>query len=170
LEPAFFNARFATAVVGLGVFALATWVALRARELEQGKDHGSTWLKIAAVCVVAINVVALQAGVLEIETFWRIGAGPGGAQLQTALSISGYLMVYGAALLAVGFRFRSGFLRWQALGLLIFTIAKTFLYDVRSLSEGYRVASFLGLGALLMGVSFAYQKDWLGLRESGSEP
>jgi hypothetical protein len=25
--------------------------------------------------------------------------------------------------------------------------------------------SFLGLGALLMTVSFAYQKDWLALRE-----
>jgi len=27
------------------------------------------------------------------------------------------------------------------------------------------VLSFLGLGALLMAVSFAYQKDWLSLRE-----
>jgi hypothetical protein len=28
--------------------------------------------------------------------------------------------------------------------------------------------SFLGLGALLMTVSFAYQKDWLALRDTHS--
>jgi uncharacterized membrane protein len=72
-------------------------------------------------------------------------------------------MLYGAGLLAVGFWRRSGFLRWQALVLLVFTIFKTFLYDMRNLSEGYRVVSLLGLGALLMAVSFAYQKDWLNL-------
>ena len=32
---------------------------------------------------------------------------------------------------------------------------------MRNLSQGYRVVSLLGLGALLMAVSFAYQKDWL---------
>jgi len=73
-------------------------------------------------------------------------------------------MLYGAALLAVGFWRRSAFVRWQALLLLVFTIAKTFLYDLRNLSQGYRVLSFLGLGALLMAISFVYQKDWLALR------
>jgi uncharacterized membrane protein len=52
--------------------------------------------------------------------------------------------------------------------LLLFTIGKVFFYDVSGLSQGYRVASFLGLGVVLMGVSFAYQKDWLGLRGTGS--
>ncbi len=69
-------------------------------------------------------------------------------------------------LLAVGFWKRSAFIRWQALLLLVFTIGKTFLYDLRNLSQGYRVVSFLGLGALLMAISFAYQKDWLALRDS----
>jgi uncharacterized membrane protein len=77
-------------------------------------------------------------------------------------------MLYGALLLAAGFWRRSGFLRWQALGLLVFTIFKAFLYDMRDLSQGYRVVSLLGLGALLMAISFAYQKDWLGLRAAAS--
>jgi uncharacterized membrane protein len=74
-------------------------------------------------------------------------------------------MLYGAGLLAIGFWKRSAFIRWQALILIVFTIGKTFLYDTRDLSQGYRVLSFLGLGALLMAISFAYQKDWLSLRE-----
>jgi uncharacterized membrane protein len=56
-------------------------------------------------------------------------------------------------------------LRWQALVLLVLSIFKTFLYDMRNLSQGYRVVSLLGLGTLLMAISFAYQKDWLSLRE-----
>src|SRR5258708_30910446 len=74
-------------------------------------------------------------------------------------------MVYGRILVAIGFWKRTAFIRWQALILLVFTIGKTFLYDMRDLSQGYRVLSFLGLGALLMAISFAYQKDWLALRE-----
>jgi uncharacterized membrane protein len=86
-------------------------------------------------------------------------------QLQQALAVSTFLMIYGAFLLAAGFWKRTAFVRWQALILLVFTICKTFLYDMRNLSQGYRVVSFLGLGALLMAVSFAYQKDWLALRD-----
>jgi uncharacterized membrane protein len=101
----------------------------------------------------------------ELETAWRHTYGSPEADLQRSLAISGFLMLYGAGLLAVGFWKRSAFIRWQALILLVFTIGKTFLYDTRDLSQGYRVLSFLGLGALLMAISFAYQKDWLSLRE-----
>ncbi len=41
-------------------------------------------------------------------------------------------------------------------------------YDVSGLSAGYRVASFLGLGVLLLAVSFACKKNWLGLGVSGT--
>jgi uncharacterized membrane protein len=43
-------------------------------------------------------------------------------------------------------------------------IAKVFLVDVSELSQGYRVLSFIGLGALLLAVSFVYQRDLLNLR------
>jgi uncharacterized membrane protein len=77
--------------------------------------------------------------------------------------------VFAAGLLAVGFWRRSAAVRWQGLGLLVFTIAKVFLYDVRDLSAGYRVMSFLGLGALLMAVSFAYQRDLLKLHAADGD-
>jgi uncharacterized membrane protein len=50
--------------------------------------------------------------------------------------------------------------------LLAITIGKVFLVDVSQLSQGYRILSFLGLGALLLAVSFLYQRDWLNLRGS----
>ena len=51
--------------------------------------------------------------------------------------------------------------------LLAVSIAKVFLVDVSELAEGYRILSFLGLGALLLGVSYVYQRDWLNLRNAG---
>jgi uncharacterized membrane protein len=66
-------------------------------------------------------------------------------------------------LMVIGFLKRSSFVRWQALALMAATICKVFVYDVSSLDKGYRIVSFLVLGALLMGVSFVYQRDWLKL-------
>ncbi len=161
-ETAFFNRRFATSLFGVAALAVATWIALRA---DGGPDQARpSWRAIAASSIIALNLVALSACVQEIDTAFRPVAGHLESQLQRSLAISGFLMLYGAALLAVGFWKRSAFLRWQAIILLVFTIGKTFLYDIRNLSQGYRIVSFIALGVLLMMVSFAYQKDWLALR------
>jgi uncharacterized membrane protein len=37
------------------------------------------------------------------------------------------------------------------------------------LAQGYRILSFIGLGALLLAVSFVYQRDWLNLRAVNGE-
>jgi uncharacterized membrane protein len=65
--------------------------------------------------------------------------------------------------MTVGFWKRSAFARWQALALMAFTVGKVFLYDVSALDKGYRIASFVALGGVLLTVSFIYQRDWLKL-------
>ncbi len=170
LDPAFLNARFGTALLGILAFALTASLASQASH-KSVASHTSDpgLLHIAAASVIALNLLAIFAGIREIPLLWSANRGlfTNGSEsgLQQALAISAFLMLYGAGLLAVGFWRKSAFLRWQGLVLLAISIAKTFLYDVRDLSAGYRVMSFLGLGALLMAVSFAYQKDWLDLRE-----
>jgi uncharacterized membrane protein len=72
-------------------------------------------------------------------------------------------LLYGVGLMVVGFRKRSAFVRWQSLILIAFTICKVFLYDVSELGGSYRIVSFIALGAVLLGISFIYQRDWLGL-------
>lgn len=168
IDTAFLNSRFATSLFGIAALAAAAWIALHAR---QHPDEASpSWHGIAAASIIALNLVAVLACVRELDTVWRHTAGDTEADLQKSLAVSAFLMLYGAALLAIGFWKRSAFIRWQALILLVFTIAKTFLYDMRNLSQGYRVVSFLGLGVLLMAISFVYQKDWLALREPGPKP
>jgi uncharacterized membrane protein len=120
---------------------------------------------VAGATLVGFNLLAILTVEREIGALWTRSD----ANLQRSLAISGFLMAYAAALLAAGFWRRSAFVRWQGLILLLFTIAKVFLYDISGLSQGYRVASFLALGALLMAVSFAYQKDWLGLKQPPTE-
>lgn len=161
-HPPFYSADFMTSLLGLAVLAGVVQVSIR---IARRQAEAAFWMECAALSTIAFNLIAVLTGVREIEAIWeRSTVTTPDAALQQALAISGFLMLYGAGLLAVGFWRRSEFLRWQALGLLVFTILKTFLYDMRNLSEGYRVVSLLGLGVLLMAISFAYQKDWLGLR------
>ena len=119
-------------------------------------------------CAAIVPDEVLQAKVLYTRArAWLLGESPRRVEPKWRRPgdvEAAFFALYGAALLAFGFLRRSAFLRWQALLLLLLAIAKTFLYDVRNLSQGYRVVSFLGLGALLMAISFAYQKDWLSLR------
>jgi uncharacterized membrane protein len=167
IDTAFLNSRFATSLFGIASLAASAAIALHARRHEDSASP--SWLQIAGGSIIALNLVAVLACVRELETAWRHNYGSPEADLQRSLAISAFLMLYGAGLLAIGFWKRSAFIRWQALVLLVFTIGKTFLYDTRDLSQGYRVLSFLSLGALLMAVSFAYQKDWLSLREPGPD-
>ncbi len=158
-HPAFTNPQFATALVGLVILAAVARVAF-----HLATTMGETCAWVAGLTLILFNLFTILSVEREIGALWSRSD----ANLQRSLAISGFLMLYVAVLLAAGFWRRSEFVRWQALILLIFTIGKVFLYDISSLSQGYRVASFLALGALLMGISLAYQKDWLGLRGSAS--
>jgi uncharacterized membrane protein len=176
-QTAFLNHRFATALVGIAAFAATAWIAWHAQQKarDAGEDESKLeqarhfWVEIAGGAVVAVNLIAVLATVREISAMWSHPAASPEADLQQALAISAFLMLYGGALLAVGFWKRSAFVRWQALVVIVFTIGKTFVYDMRNLSQGYRVASFMGLGALLLAVSFAYQRDWLALKSKHAD-
>jgi len=84
-------------------------------------------------------------------------------------SYSAVWIAYGVFLMWAGFWRRSAFLRWQAIVLIGVTVLKVFVYDMSALERGYRILAFIILGVVLLGISFAYQKNWLGLqrREGG---
>ena len=170
-HPLLTTGAFGRAILALCILAGTAAICLRRKQPEL---HDAFWPTQTALAIVTFNLIAVLTGVREIAAVWQTTSPPGAldpdAALKQGLAISAYLMLYGAALLAIGFWKRSTSLRWQGLALLLFTILKTFLYDMRNLSQGYRVASFLALGALLMAISYAYQKDWLNLRVSPNSP
>jgi uncharacterized membrane protein len=122
-----------------------------------------------------VNLLFILAIGWEIHSYWWLRMWTGNWEqydqfaMKVQFTYSAFFMLYGALLLALGFRFRAQFLRWQGLILIAITIAKVFLLDMRELSQVYRVLSFLGLGVLLMAVSFVYQKDLLKLRSKEGE-
>jgi uncharacterized membrane protein len=178
-----FNERFGTYCVAIAVCGFIAWLGKNTQdESETGAaaEPVLAWQGLAAVAVVAVNVLILLAFGFEIHSYWWLQRWHGyeGDYWQrhrnylqmheywmyAQFSYSALFMLYGGVLLTVGFLKRSAFLRWQALILLAATIAKVFLLDTEQLSRGFRILSFIGLGVLLLGVSYVYQRDWLGLR------
>src|SRR5579863_98221 len=166
-----FNMRLATYAVAVGVLGAVAWYAARRPD--------DTARSVAAVAVVALNILSLIALGHEVADYYsrqmtalRPSYGRGASAygnewrripIERDFTYSALLMAYGALLMVVGFFRRSAFVRWQALLLIAATIIKVFVYDVSQLDRGYRIVSFIVLGALLLAISFVYQRDWLRL-------
>ena len=160
------NVRFATYLAGIAAGLFAAWTASRALETSAGPDDQRGWRLDGILAVVGATILLMIGVCLEIATYW-------GGQYQLArservldeqFSYSAWTMLFGTAMLAAGFWRKVATLRWLGLVLLTLSIGKVFLFDLRELSQGYRILSFLALGALLLAVSFVYQRDLLGLR------
>jgi uncharacterized membrane protein len=163
-----FNERFGTYLFAIAVCGFVTWLAMQ----EPEPESPIAWTSIVAAAGLAVNGLILLAVGWEIHAYWWYLQWRGDWTLMhdyrmyAQFTYSAFFMVFGAVLLALGFWRRVAFLRWQGLVLLAVAIGKVFTVDVSALSQGYRILSFLGLGALLLAVSFAYQKDWLNLRKA----
>jgi len=176
VQTLIFNARFATYLVAIAILG-----GIVAAGERYASSQEMPFVRFAAVCV---NVLALIALTLEASDFfsrqlaeWYQIRGQAAykeiQQIQIArnFSYSAIWLVYGAGLMMVGFWKQSAFVRWQALVLIAITIGKVFLVDVSELQQGYRILSFIALGAVLMAISFVYHRDWLKLsRGTPEEP
>jgi uncharacterized membrane protein len=67
-------------------------------------------------------------------------------------------LLFGVALLAAGILRRSLMLRIASAAVVVLTVLKVFLIDMSDLTGIYRALSFLGLGAVLIGIGWFYQR------------
>jgi len=74
------------------------------------------------------------------------------------LSLSGVWLLYSIILMIVGIWRRQRGIRIVSIILFGFTILKVFIYDLSFLETLYRIFSFIGLGVILLAVSYLYQK------------
>jgi uncharacterized membrane protein len=164
------NMRMATHLVAITVLATVAWYAA-----ERADDSAR---RVGAMALVALNLVAVIALSREVADFYSrqianllppIGqwnsfhVSVQRVEIARDFTYSALWMAYGAMLMIAGFLRTSPFIRWQALILIALTIVKVFVYDVQQLDKGYRIVSFIVLGALLLAISFVYQRDWLKL-------
>jgi uncharacterized membrane protein len=168
-ETLVFNMRFATYLVAIAVLS---GIAVL------GKRHAARAEMIFVdAAVVGVNVLALIALTLEASDYFdrqlmsagRLASAYRQINLARDFSYSAIWLVYGAILMTIGFQRRSSFVRWQSLILIAFTICKVFLFDFSQLGGSYRIVSFIALGAVLLGISFIYQRDWLRLSPHAPE-
>jgi len=174
VQTLIFNARFATYLVAIAI--LGGIVAVGERHASEGE------MPFVRAAGVWLNMLALTALTLEASSYfdrqlttWYQTHAPGAygslQQIEFArnFSYSAIWLAYGGGLMMFGFWKRSAFVRWQALVLIAFTIGKVFIYDTSALQQGYRIVSFIALGAVLMAISYVYHRDWLKLSAHASE-
>ena len=162
-EVLLWNARFFTYLVAIAVLGGIAFFGQRATS-----DAEMLFIRLA---IITLNVLALIALTWEAADYFNRQISP--RQFNPAFhqeiavargfTYSAIWLGYGAVLMALGFWKQSPFARWQALILIALTTGKVFLYDVSQLGGSYRIVSFIALGAVLLGISFVYQRDWLKL-------
>jgi uncharacterized membrane protein len=139
----------ARGIVGLAVVAAAAALASR---LVSGRL--TPWREILESTAGALLVYLVSVGIVDAS----------GATAATGTTQSGQLLLSafwsatGVAAVVAGLVADRRRLRLGGLGLLAIAIFKVFLVDLATLESIYRVGSFVGLGLLLIGCAFAYQR------------
>ena len=170
------------------IFVAALWLVVRsyARSGEAFAEAPAVRL-VATIAANLLAIVALSveaAGYFEAKIAAELGragaevpgfdgsAGSVGSaalrnlELAKQLSISVVWALYASGLLIAGSIRRLRLLRVMGLALLSLTTLKAFIWDLSSLDRVYRIISFIMLGAILLVVSYFYQRSQQPVEET----
>lgn len=144
-----------SAAAALSVFLLAAWLSAIARRTPHVRFAGL----FARVSTVACVAHLFAAATLVVR--WLFHRNDMNAAPATEVEMWTYSAVwalFGAGVFWLGMRRRDPVLRWSALAILLATTAKVFLFDMARLSGVVRVASFIGLGLVLLAIAWAARR------------
>jgi len=154
----FFNKRVFSYIVGIAAMGVTAY--LFSREDRGTSPEGKI---MAGVLLIAANLSAIV--LLSVEAYdylrhlrYQDRIAPSILRYAQQLSLSIIWGIYATGLIAMGIRKRHAPLRYMALLLFAVTILKVFAFDLSELRAFYRIVSAIGLGMLLIAVSFLYQK------------
>jgi uncharacterized membrane protein len=133
--------------------AVLAFVARRWTDIE--RSQAVNLLAEITAGVLVFVYVSLEVRHLFDPGFERRGLGAEGLELYTYSII---WLLFGVALLALGFWRAMPALRHAGMALVCLVVAKVFLIDMAGLEGLLRVFSFLGLGAALLGLGYAYRR------------
>ena len=142
----------ATAVLVVLAYALA----------RQWRRHqpalGASEQVIAVALHVAASVFTMMWMSVEISDYWHRRRAESQARLSEELMRSLSWGAYGSALVVVGMWRSLVSIRWIGIAVIGLTVLKVFFVDLSELGGIYRVIGFIVLGALLVAVSYLYQR------------
>ncbi|MBC3541747.1 DUF2339 domain-containing protein [Rufibacter sediminis] len=145
----------------LPLFTLIVLLATVLKKVQQQFGFASRLGKISLWLASAAGVFMLS---FELVHLWLLKSHPASAELHESMSHIrkiGFPILWGVisfALMMVGMSRKIKTLRIISLTLFFLTLLKLFLFDVRDMSEGGKIAAFICLGVLLLVISFMYQK------------
>jgi uncharacterized membrane protein len=145
--------RFVNLVLlGYGLPAVLTAILALISRGVRPKEYSA----VAAVTAVALALVYLS---LEVRTLYH------GEVLNDDVTTdaeqytySAVWLAFGVTLLVVGMVLRSQAVRLASAAVVILTVLKVFLIDMSDLTGIYQSLSFIGLGIVLLGVGWLYQR------------
>lgn len=160
LEPAparfrlLLNESFAVGILLVALFAFVAWRYYLHRQVDDRVSQQG--LRLFAVGAAILLVIVLSA---ENGAYWDVnGFARSDARFAESLSLSFIWALLASAFIAGGMRWQFAPVRYVAIGLFGLTVLKVFLVDLSSLGGIYRILGFIGLGVVLLAVSFLYQR------------
>jgi uncharacterized membrane protein len=156
-DPAVFDPfRNETLLLGLWLTILLYVMAWAHYKAPRSLAYRSKSLAALLVAASTITTITLTA---ESESYWQQrGDMSPDATFARGLTLSVFWAAYAGLLIVLGIRKRYAPIRYFAIGLLALTIGKVFLSDLSELEGIYRVLGLLIVGAILLVVSFLYQR------------
>jgi uncharacterized membrane protein len=122
------------------------------------RDKRPKWY--AAMLALVAALLAFAYATLSVRRFFKgefIGYWSGLGQVET-YTYSALWLIMGVALLTAGVRLKSQVLRIASAVLISIAVLKVFLFDMSELEGVLRALSFIGLGAVLIGIGLFYQR------------
>ncbi len=156
------NERFPIFVVVIAAFCLSAFIYRRYRDPTQERER----FMVPTLAAIA-NLLTLALFSLEVIDYFDSlsWAAPGVDYVNAKqLSLTVLWAVYAVGVIGAGVALRSSRIRLAGMALLVVPVAKLFVFDVFLLETGYRVAAFVILGVMLLGMGLAYQRYSQALR------
>lgn len=130
--------------------------ALLGLSFAHGKKAFAKSANISNMMIWGLSIILVFVCSVELDTILAL-AGVASKHVHKI----GYPILWGVigfVMIASGLRYRLRHLRLAGLGLFLLIILKLFIYDIRSIPTGGKIAAFISLGILLLVVSFLYQR------------
>ncbi|MDR3542916.1 MAG: DUF2339 domain-containing protein [Desulfosporosinus sp.] len=156
----FLNKAAVTYLIVILAMAIIVWLFQRQARNSSTKLNRSLLLSLQ----ITLNLLIIVFFTQEINAYyayrWRLVNYNGLSLFQNPqdLMLSIIWGLHAAVLVLLGFWRRLKGIRWFGLGFLGIVIFKVFLYDLSNLNTPYRILSFMGLGIILLAVSWLYQR------------
>jgi len=138
----------------LGYCLPAILMGITARVIRETRPQ--PYYIVAAVTAIVLMLVYLT---LEVRTLFH-GSVLTAPYMTDAedYTYSAVWLAFGVALLIAGIALQSQPARLASAAVVILTIGKVFLHDLAGVQGIYRALSFIGLGLVLMGIGWLYQR------------